>query len=174
MQLDWNHEKKARFEGGLSSPPWAHRDTRDGKRCVILNLITHLSVVGMTRLCPGGALAPMGQAGSGDELRKSRVFLRGTWERKALRWAWGEAARLERRCSGLGVEGKVGPEAQAWWPRLFHRDPQQHVSPFPPSPFFLFFFLTAFLCISYSAQKLLTPVQKSVIQVWAEWQLLEW
>ena len=34
-----------------------------------------------------------------------------------------------------------------------------------PLPSFLFFFLTAFLCISYSAQKLLTPVQKSVIQV---------
>ena len=63
--------------------------------------------------------------------------------------------RRERRTRGSGLMAtpfSQGPSAT--------RQPLPSLSLLP-----FFFFLTAFLCISYSAQKLLTPVQKSVIQV---------
>lgn len=49
----------------------------------------------------------MGQAGSGDQLRKSRVFLRGTGETKALRWGVGKGSMLGEEALGArGVKGK--------------------------------------------------------------------
>lgn len=49
----------------------------------------------------------MGQAGSGDQLRKSGVFLGGTGETKALRWGVGKGSTLGEEVLGAGgVKGK--------------------------------------------------------------------
>lgn len=56
----------------------------------------------------------MGQADSGDQLRKSGVFLRGTGETEALRCGMGKGSMLGEEALGAGgCQREVGPEAQA-------------------------------------------------------------
>lgn len=61
---------------------------------------------------PRAALAPVGQAGSGDQLRKWSIS-EGTGERKALRWGVGRGSTLGEEALGAGGRREAGPEAQA-------------------------------------------------------------